>query len=509
MPEGRRRRNPHGGQHPGHRDGHHRALLRHLRPRLALLHRRRAQGRGRHGHRHRKRARRPTPSPSPSTRCCATSPSASSPSSSSSSSSSSLSTRRSSGTSSRLPRPVHARRLHPQHPGHRDVHHRALLRHLRPRLALLHRRRAQGRGRHGHRHRKRARRPTPSPSPSTRCCATSPSASSPSSSSSSSSSSLSTRRSSGTSSRLPRPVHARRLHPQHPGHRDVHHRALLRHLRPRLALLHRRRAQGRGRHGHRHRKRARRPTPSPSPSSRCCATSPSASSPSSSSSSSSSSLSTRRSSGTSSRLPRPVHARRLHPQHPGHRDVHHRALLRHLRPRLALSSIVVARKGEGDMAIAIANVLGVQHPRHHQVPGAVRLLLLHPLRHPPLLPPPLRSRPEDRPARVPGCRVQSTRVGCILNIPGIVMGTIVFSSGTSVPDSLSSMVVARKGEGDMAIAIANVLGVQHPRHHQVPGAVRLLLLHPLRHLPLLPPPLRSRPEDRTVLFQTKSLLLVV
>ena len=42
------------------------------------------------------------------------------------------------------------------------------------------------------------------------------------------------------------------------------------------------------------------------------------------------------------------------------------------------------------------------------------------------------------------------------------MGTIVLSSGTSVPDSLSSIVVARKGEGDMAIAsaIANVLGVQ-------------------------------------------------
>jgi len=50
----------------------------------------------------------------------------------------------------------------------------------------------------------------------------------------------------------------------------------------------------------------------------------------------------------------------------------------------------------------------------------------------------------------------TTRVGCILNIPGIVMGTIVLSSGTSVPDSLSSIIVARKGEGDMAIA--NVLG---------------------------------------------------
>ena len=42
------------------------------------------------------------------------------------------------------------------------------------------------------------------------------------------------------------------------------------------------------------------------------------------------------------------------------------------------------------------------------------------------------------------------------------MCTIVLSSGTSVPDSLSSIVVARKGEGDMAIAsaIATVLGFQ-------------------------------------------------
>ncbi|EOD08282.1 hypothetical protein EMIHUDRAFT_258305 [Emiliania huxleyi CCMP1516] len=48
-----------------------------------------------------------------------------------------------------------------------------------------------------------------------------------------------------------------------------------------------------------------------------------------------------------------------------------------------------------------------------------------------------------------------------VNIPGIVMGTIVLSSGTSVPDSLSSIVVARKGEGDMAVAsaIANTLAI--------------------------------------------------
>ena len=53
------------------------------------------------------------------------------------------------------------------------------------------------------------------------------------------------------------------------------------------------------------------------------------------------------------------------------------------------------------------------------------------------------------------------------------MCTIVLSSGTSVPDSLSSIVVARKGEGDMAIAsaIANVLGFQRCGPTPPPKAV--------------------------------------
>jgi len=50
----------------------------------------------------------------------------------------------------------------------------------------------------------------------------------------------------------------------------------------------------------------------------------------------------------------------------------------------------------------------------------------------------------------------ASRAGCILNIPGIVMGILVISAGTSVPDALSSILVARNGQGDMAIA--NVLG---------------------------------------------------
>ncbi|EOD13142.1 hypothetical protein EMIHUDRAFT_212884 [Emiliania huxleyi CCMP1516] len=76
---------------------------------------------------------------------------------------------------------------------------------------------------------------------------------------------------------------------------------------------------------------------------------------------------------------------------------------------------------------------------HHEMRFALAPELLRPLSASQSLPPPV------------AC-VQSTRAGCILNIPGIVMGTIVLSSGTSVPDSLSSIVVARKGEGDMAIA---------------------------------------------------------
>ena len=50
----------------------------------------------------------------------------------------------------------------------------------------------------------------------------------------------------------------------------------------------------------------------------------------------------------------------------------------------------------------------------------------------------------------------ASRAGCILKIPGIVMGILIISAGTSVPDALSSILVARNGQGDMAIA--NVLG---------------------------------------------------
>ena len=50
----------------------------------------------------------------------------------------------------------------------------------------------------------------------------------------------------------------------------------------------------------------------------------------------------------------------------------------------------------------------------------------------------------------------AARAGCVLGIPGLVMGLVVLAAGTSVPDALSSILVAKLGQGDMAVA--NVLG---------------------------------------------------
>jgi len=48
----------------------------------------------------------------------------------------------------------------------------------------------------------------------------------------------------------------------------------------------------------------------------------------------------------------------------------------------------------------------------------------------------------------------ATRICCILNIPSVLMGLVFLSAGTTVPDALSSILVSRQGEGDMAIANA-------------------------------------------------------
>jgi len=50
----------------------------------------------------------------------------------------------------------------------------------------------------------------------------------------------------------------------------------------------------------------------------------------------------------------------------------------------------------------------------------------------------------------------AARAGCVMKVPGIVMGLVVIAAGTSVPDALSSILVAKNGQGDMAVA--NVLG---------------------------------------------------
>jgi sodium/potassium/calcium exchanger 4 len=46
------------------------------------------------------------------------------------------------------------------------------------------------------------------------------------------------------------------------------------------------------------------------------------------------------------------------------------------------------------------------------------------------------------------------RIGCLLKIPAIVMGTTVLAAGTSIPDALSSISVAKDGFADMAVANA-------------------------------------------------------
>jgi len=46
------------------------------------------------------------------------------------------------------------------------------------------------------------------------------------------------------------------------------------------------------------------------------------------------------------------------------------------------------------------------------------------------------------------------KLGCLWNISATIMGLTLLAMGTSIPDALSSIVVARNGEGDMAVANA-------------------------------------------------------
>lgn len=49
-----------------------------------------------------------------------------------------------------------------------------------------------------------------------------------------------------------------------------------------------------------------------------------------------------------------------------------------------------------------------------------------------------------------------TKVGCIAHIPSALMGLTIIAVGMSIPDALSSILVARDGQGDMAVS--NALG---------------------------------------------------
>jgi K+-dependent Na+/Ca+ exchanger-like protein len=50
----------------------------------------------------------------------------------------------------------------------------------------------------------------------------------------------------------------------------------------------------------------------------------------------------------------------------------------------------------------------------------------------------------------------TTRVGVILHIPTLAMALVFLAAGTSIPDALGSIAVAKQGEGDMAVS--NALG---------------------------------------------------
>jgi Ca2+/Na+ antiporter len=48
----------------------------------------------------------------------------------------------------------------------------------------------------------------------------------------------------------------------------------------------------------------------------------------------------------------------------------------------------------------------------------------------------------------------ATKFGCIVGMPFTLMGLTIVAAGTSVPDAISSVVVAKSGEGDMAVSNA-------------------------------------------------------
>mmetsp|Transcript_47659 Transcript_47659/g.111229 ORF Transcript_47659/g.111229 Transcript_47659/m.111229 type:complete len:155 (+) Transcript_47659:303-767(+) len=48
----------------------------------------------------------------------------------------------------------------------------------------------------------------------------------------------------------------------------------------------------------------------------------------------------------------------------------------------------------------------------------------------------------------------ATKLGCLLHINPAVMGVTVLAAGTSVPDAIASLIVASRGQGNMAVSNA-------------------------------------------------------
>merc|ERR1719198_2655813 len=48
----------------------------------------------------------------------------------------------------------------------------------------------------------------------------------------------------------------------------------------------------------------------------------------------------------------------------------------------------------------------------------------------------------------------ASKLGCILDIHPSIMGCTLLAAGTSVPDAIGSLLVAKAGQGDMAVANA-------------------------------------------------------
>merc|ERR1719453_2656284 len=48
----------------------------------------------------------------------------------------------------------------------------------------------------------------------------------------------------------------------------------------------------------------------------------------------------------------------------------------------------------------------------------------------------------------------ASKLGCIWNIHPAIMGVTILAAGTSVPDAIDSLLVARDGQGDMAVSNA-------------------------------------------------------